>query len=110
MHRSVLLEVPRTGALEFFDRLNQRLADVLAEWIANRRSELDVEDPSLAAYVIVSSLDALTDQALLLRPELLESHRFALQLERLVAGCLGVRLEPARRASAVAVGSSARGR
>lgn len=90
LHRSVLLQLPRIGALEFFERLNQRVADVLAEWIARRRDELDVEDPSLAAYVIVTSLDALTDHALLLRPELLDSARFARQLERLVAGVLGV--------------------
>jgi AcrR family transcriptional regulator len=90
LHRSVLLQLPRIGALEFFERLNQRVADVLAEWVVLRRDELHVEDPSMAAYVIVTSLDALTDHALLLRPELLDSTRFARQLERLVAGCLGV--------------------
>jgi AcrR family transcriptional regulator len=90
LHRSVLLQLPRIGALEFFERLNRRVADVLAEWISLRRSELDVDDPSLTAYVIVTSLDALTDHALLMRPELLESRRFARELERLVAGCLGL--------------------
>ncbi len=94
LHRSVLLQLPRIGALAFFEQLNQRVADVLAEWITLRREELDVDDPSLAAFVIVTSLDALTDHALLLRPELLESSRFARQLERMVAGCLG--LEPNR--------------
>jgi AcrR family transcriptional regulator len=95
IHRSVLLQLPRIGALEFFERLNQRVADVLAEWIAHRRRELDVEDPSLAAFVIVTALDAVADHALLLRPELLESARLARQLERLVAGSLG--LAPRRR-------------
>ncbi|MCA2979996.1 MAG: TetR family transcriptional regulator [Myxococcaceae bacterium] len=95
LHRSVLLQLPRIGALEFFERLNQRVADVLAEWIALRRRELDVEDPSLAAFVIVTALDAVTDHALLLRPELLDSARLARQLERLVRGCLG--LAPRRR-------------
>jgi len=100
LHRSVLVQLPRIGALEFFERLNQRVADVLAEWIAHRRDELDVDDPSLAAYVIVTSLDALTDHALMLRPELLDSARFARQLERLVAGVLGVRAGRTRRSSA----------
>jgi hypothetical protein len=90
LHRSVLLQLPRIGALEFFERLNRRVADVLAEWISLRRLELDVDDPSLTAYVIVTSLDALTDHALLMRPELLESRRFARELERLVGGCLGL--------------------
>jgi AcrR family transcriptional regulator len=90
LHRSVLLQLPRIGAMEFFERLNQRVADVLAEWISLRRAELDVEDASLTAYVIVTSLDALLDHALLLRPDLLESRRFARELERLVSGCLGL--------------------
>lgn len=99
LHRSVLLQLPRIGAMEFFERLNQRVADVLAEWISLRRAELDVEDASLTAYVIVTSLDALTDHALLLRPELLESRRFARELERLVSGCLGLRLKSSLRSA-----------
>lgn len=90
LHRSVLLQLPRIGALEAFERLNQRSAEMLAEWIALHRNEVDVDDPSLTAHVIVTSLDALIDHALLLRPELLTSRRFALTLERLVLGLLGV--------------------
>lgn len=90
LHRSVLLQLPRIGALEAFERLNQRAAETLAEWIALYRNELDVDDPSLTAHVIVTSLDALTDHALLMRPELLTSRRFALTLERMVFGLLGV--------------------
>lgn len=90
LHRSVLLQLPRIGPMEFFERLNRRVADVLAEWISLRRAELDVEDASRTAYVIVTSLDALLDHALPLRPDLLESRRFARELERLVSGCLGL--------------------
>jgi AcrR family transcriptional regulator len=99
LNRAVLLQLPRIGALEFFERLNRRVSDVMAEWIAYRRDDLDVEDPSLTAHVIVSALDALTDHALLLRPELLQSARFARVLERLVAGCLGVAAQNADRTS-----------
>ncbi len=91
LFRSVLAQLPPTGALEPFERLNRRLADALADWIAHRRSELEVEDPSLAAYVLVTALDGAIDHALLFRPELLDSQRFARQLEHLVAGCLGMR-------------------
>ena len=96
LHRAVLLQLPRIGALEFFERLNQRVADVLAEWIVHRRDELDVEDPSLTAYVIVTSVDAVTDHALMLRPELLEGARFERSLEALIGGCLGI-TRPRRR-------------
>lgn len=94
LHRAILAQLPRIGALDLFESLNRRAADTLADWIALRRQELEVEDPSLTAHVIVTSLDALTDQALLTRPELLDSPRFERELQRLVAGTLGLRGDP----------------
>ncbi|MCY1072984.1 TetR/AcrR family transcriptional regulator [Archangium lansingense] len=91
LYRAVLVELPRQGTLELFDRVNRRLADALAEWLAARRDELDVVDPSLTAHILVTSLDALTDHTLLFRPELLDSPRFERELRALVTGYLGVR-------------------
>jgi len=88
LFRAVLVELPRIGALEVFDRLNRRTADALA-----------VADASMTAHVLVTALDALTDHALVFRPELLESARFERELRKLVAGYLGVRVQP-RAASA----------
>ena len=99
LFRAVLVELPRIGALEVFDRLNRRTADALAEWISLRRHELDVADASMTAHVLVTALDALTDHALVFRPELLESARFERELRKLVAGYLGVRVR-SRAASA----------
>jgi AcrR family transcriptional regulator len=99
LHRALLLELPRTGAIEAFERVNRRVVDALADWIAARRDELDVSDPSLTAHVIVTALDGLTDHALVFRPELLESARFERELRRMVAGLLGVRSEIGRRSS-----------
>lgn len=97
LHRALLLELPRTGAIEAFERVNRRVVDTLADWIAARRDELDVSDPSLTAHVIVTALDGLTDHALVFRPELLESPRFERELRRMVSGLLGVRSETERR-------------
>ncbi|WNG15449.1 TetR/AcrR family transcriptional regulator [Cystobacter fuscus] len=91
LYRAVLVELPRQGTLELFDRVNRRLADALAEWLSARRDELDVVDPSLTAHILVTSLDALTDHTLLFRPELLDSPRFERELRALVTGYLGVR-------------------
>jgi len=87
LHRALARELPRLGALAVYERMNRRLADVPAEWIAGEPT-LRVEDPSLTAFAIVTSLDALTDQALFFRPELLESPRFAALLERVVTSLL----------------------
>jgi AcrR family transcriptional regulator len=89
LQRSVLA-LPQIGALPAYERLNSRAADVLAEWIALRGADMNVDDPSLTAWVIVAALDGLTEQALALRPDLLEGRRLAGALDRLVAGCLGV--------------------
>lgn len=90
LNRVVLMQLSRLGAIDSFERLHRRMADTLADWIAARRSELDVDDPSLAAWVIVATLDSVTDYALLTRPELLSSRRFARELEKLVLGGLGL--------------------
>ena len=90
LYRTILLELPRLGLLEGLERANQRLTDTLADWIISQHDQLGVADPSLTAHVIVTSLDALTDHALVFRPELLESVRFERELRRLVAGCLGL--------------------
>lgn len=86
LHRA--LRAARPAGLDTYERVNRRLTDVLAEWIASRA--LDVDDPTLAAYAIVTALDGLTDHALAQRPELLASPRYARVLERMVAGALGV--------------------
>lgn len=91
LYRAVLVELPRQGTMELFDRINRRLADALAEWLVARRDELDVVDPSLTAHVLVTALDALTDHTLLFRPELLDSPRYERELRALVIGYLGVR-------------------
>ena len=37
---AVLAELPRLGGLEVFERVNRRMVDALAEWIAERRDEV----------------------------------------------------------------------
>ncbi len=97
MHRALFVQLLAMAELRRFEAFHRRLVDVLADWIALRRGELAVDDPTLTAHVIVTSLDALTDHALLFRPELLDSPRFELELRRLVSGCLGAPLPASPR-------------
>lgn len=89
LHRVLLAQLPHEGLRAAFEQLERRVMEHLAEWIAARRAELHVEDPSLTAFVLVTALDAAVDKAVMTRPELLDSPRFARELERLVAGYLG---------------------
>lgn len=84
LHKALLEQVPRLGAFDALEQLNRRLADLLAVWLARHEDELGVDDPALAAHVVVQVLSGLTDNALMYRPELISSARFQRHLERLV--------------------------
>jgi hypothetical protein len=88
LHRALLEQVPRVGALDGMERLGRRLADLLAVWLEAHSDEVKVDDPALAAHLVVQVLTKLTDHALLYRPELLTSPRFQRHLERLVRSYL----------------------
>jgi len=84
LHKALREQVPRVGALDALEQLNRRLADLLAVWLGRHEAELGVDDPALAAHVVVQALGQLADEALIYRPELLTSPRFQRHLERLV--------------------------
>ncbi|MEW5740778.1 MAG: TetR/AcrR family transcriptional regulator [Myxococcota bacterium] len=88
LHRALLEQVPKVGALDALEQLNRRLADLLAVWLERHADDLQVDDPALAAHVVVQVLSRLTDNALLYRAELLTSPRFQRHLERLVRAYL----------------------
>ncbi|GMU59171.1 MAG: TetR family transcriptional regulator [Myxococcaceae bacterium] len=88
LHRALLQQVPKVGALDALEQLNRRLADLLAVWLERHAADLHVDDPALAAHVVVQVLSRLSDNALLYRPELLTSPRFQRHLERLVRAYL----------------------
>ncbi|MFZ5438947.1 MAG: TetR/AcrR family transcriptional regulator [Myxococcota bacterium] len=88
LHRAFLENLPRLGRFEAFEQLNRRLAELLAGWLGLHERRLGVDDPALAAWVVVQLLSGLIDQALLYRPELLQLPRFQRHLERLVLNYL----------------------
>jgi AcrR family transcriptional regulator len=90
--RPLLLEhVRRAGRiakLREMDELRQRM---VAGLLASRRGELDLRDPDLSAFVLVSTIEAVVQRAELLYPERLRDARLADELALLIARYLGVR-------------------
>lgn len=100
LHRALLEQVPKVGALDGLEQLHRRLADLLAVWLERHADELEVDDPALAAHLVVQVVSSLSDNALLYRPELLTSTRFQRHLERLVRAYLTAKLPRARETRA----------
>ena len=100
LHRVLVEQVPKVGALDALEQIYRRFEDLFTLWLELHVDELEVDDPSMAAHFVLRSLLSLTDHALLYRPELLDSTRFARNCERLVLGYLvpsALAAQPRRR-------------
>ena len=72
LHRVLAEQIPRTGRLEKVAAFNRRYYDWFREYLEDHRNELRATlDLELAAFVCVTSIEALTHTAVLHRPEVL---------------------------------------
>ena len=83
LQRVLLEEVPRIGALERLESLNARFERMVTDWLEANRSRVEVDEPSLVAWGLVTAIAAITHRALRERPELLASGRLEEQVLRL---------------------------
>jgi Tetracyclin repressor-like, C-terminal domain len=63
---------------------------MVAGLLATRKAELAIEDPDLAAFVLVSAIEAITHRAALFSPELLRDPRLVDEACAMVRRYLGV--------------------
>lgn len=71
LHRVLAEEIPRTGRLEKVATFNREYYALVKDYLASHQDELRVVDLDLAAFVCVTSIEALTHTAVLHRPEVL---------------------------------------
>jgi AcrR family transcriptional regulator len=91
LHRVLTEEVPRTGRLKDIEAVEQDACTVFREYLEAHRSELDIADLDLAAFIFVTTVEALTHSAVLRRPDILASEKadkFVDEVTRLVLGHL----------------------
>jgi len=69
LHRVLAEQIPRTGALEGVEAFNREAFELFRDYLATRADELRAVDLDLAAFVCVTSIEALTHTAVLHRPE-----------------------------------------
>jgi AcrR family transcriptional regulator len=91
LHRVLAEQIPRTGRLENVDAFNREAHTLFRSYLESHRDELRVVDLGLAAFVCVTSIEALTHNAVLHHSEILadEAARTLVdEATRLVVGYL----------------------
>jgi hypothetical protein len=71
LHRVLAEQTPRTGALADIDAFNSEAYALFRGYLAARREQLRAVDLDLAAFVCVTSIEALTHTAVIHRPDIL---------------------------------------
>ena len=90
LHRALTEQIPRVGRLENAEFFNRQYYVLFENYLKSRRGELSVTDLGLAAFVCVTSIEALTHTAVLHRKMVSAEEVDALieQGTRLVVGYL----------------------
>lgn len=71
LHRVLAEEIPRVGALHEVGTFNRDNYALFAGYLARHRSEVGVDGLGLAAFVCMTTIEALTHSAVLHHPEVL---------------------------------------
>jgi AcrR family transcriptional regulator len=65
LHRVLAEQVPRVGKLENVEAFNSRNHALFRDYLESRRDEIGVRDLDLASFICVTSMEALTHNAVL---------------------------------------------
>ena len=90
LHRVLTEQVPRVGRMAKLREVDALLHRMVAGLLATRKAELAIADPDMAAFVLVSAIEAITHRAALFSPELLRDPRLIDETCAMVRRYLGV--------------------
>ena len=90
LHRVLTEQVPRVGRMAKLREIDSITHRMVAGLLASRKPELAIEDPDMAAFVLVSAIEAITHRAALFAPELLRDPRLVDETCTMVRRYLGV--------------------
>jgi AcrR family transcriptional regulator len=71
LHRILAEEVPRTGLLENIEAVERNARTLFRGYLEAHRTEIKVADLDLAAFIFVTTVEALTHSAVLRSPDIL---------------------------------------
>ncbi len=88
LHRVLLEQVPRIGALRRLHELNSQYAPLVEGWLEAHRDQLGITSPSVAAYVLIGAVEGVLSRVLMEKPGWLELGLLQEHLTRLVLNYL----------------------
>jgi AcrR family transcriptional regulator len=91
LHRVLAEQIPRVGQLEKLETFNRENYTLFRAYLERHQSEIRVDDLDLASFVCVTSIEALTHNAVLHRPKMLSDETMEALIDegaRLVTGYL----------------------
>jgi len=77
LHRVLTEQIPRTGRLEKVETFSRENYALFRAYLESHRDEIRAVDPGLAAFVCVTSIEALTHSAVLHHPEVISGPAMA---------------------------------
>ncbi len=97
LHRVLLEQVPRIGALRRLHELNGQYAPLVEAWLETHRDQLGVTNPSVAAWVLIGAVEGVLARVLMEKPGWLELGLLQEHLTRLVLSYLQPNARRSRR-------------
>ena len=97
LHRILAEEAPRIGPLEGIDTVQRNGRALVRGYLETHRSEVNVADLDLAAFILVTTIEALTHSAVLHRPEVLADGKAGEFADEVTDLCSGICERPQRR-------------
>ena len=88
LHRVLLEQVPRIGALKRLHELHGQYEPLLTGWLEGHREALGGVSPSVAAFVLIAAVEGVLTRVMLERPAWVEAGLLEEQLTRLVLSYL----------------------
>jgi len=105
LHRVLVEQVPRIRRT-CMDVVKVRMQRLIATYLDAHGVELDVDDPEMAAWLLINAVESLTHAVVLERPELLSAPELERNINHLVLRYLGAsRPSAIKRPAAAASGS-----
>jgi AcrR family transcriptional regulator len=89
LHKVLIEQVPRTGRLEHIHDVERSALELVRNYLQLHRDELRVQDLDLAAFVVVTAVEALTHQATIHHADRLAERPLADEISALVVRYLG---------------------
>jgi AcrR family transcriptional regulator len=86
LHRVLAEQIPRVGKLEKLEGFNREYYTLFRAYLENHRDELRVDDLDLASFVCVTTIEALTHNAVLHHSRMLSDEKMGTLIDE--AACL----------------------